>query len=921
MADKTVTVRLEAATAQYQAAMARASASTNELTRNLTGAGTVADQHLQRVSRGALIASGAIAAGLGLSAKAAVDWETAWAGVTKTVDGSEAQMSALAEGLRGMSKELPATHAEIAGVAEAAGQLGVKVGNIEEFTRVMIDLGETTNLTADEAATALARISNIMGTAGTDIDRMGSTIVELGNNSATTEAEIVTLATRLAAAGKIAGLSEADVFAFASTLSSVGVEAEAGGTALSKVFTSVRDAVLDGSDDLQVFADVAGVTIDEFSRMFEEDAAGAIALFIDGLGRMNETGQSTTQVFEDLELQDQRLMRALLSTASAGDLLTEQLQMGNAAWEENTALQTEAEKRYATTAAQAEMLRNQIVDLGIDTGSVLLPALNAVVGRAGDAADAFASLPGPLLGAAVGIAGVTAAGLGVASMLPKIAEAREALRGLGTAGQFADRQLGKLGRAAGLATAAYGIGLLTDSLLGLVGVRPQDLSNLRNELELLARTGDGFDVNNIVDALDKIVDPSLYESISGSIDKVAGKISTLGGMLGEDTSDFADWRRLLEETDRALSEFVEGDQAELAASIFDDIAAAAGEAGIPLEDITAAFPMYAAALELAGAQAEAGEGPVNDLTEGLSAQEEAVEALEDALSTLNDELDRMIGVNVSAQEALIAIYDGFANLTEVLAENGATLDINTEAGRANQQAINDQVQTIFDLVRAQAEQGASTEEITQLLGDNVRGLEAVMRQAGFTEAEIQGYLETLGLTPDTIQTTVSLLGTAQAERDLAWLTRTRNVRVNVQANVNSGYGLFPTLNSPLNSAGGGQVPEHLAGGGFPEFRARGTDTVPAMLTPNEFVIRAQSAKDIGLGRLQAMNTYGAAALTPPTNWYAGGNHAGPAGPTPVVLEVVGAAGDPLGQALVGWLRKSIRGKGRGDVQVYLGQGS
>src|SRR5690606_1279122 len=106
---------------------------------------------------------------LGGSVKAAIDWESAWAGVEKTVDGSAAQMAQLEESLRGMARELPASHQEIAAVAEAAGQLGVGAEDIESFTRTMIDLGETTNLTADEAATAIAQMANVMGTSGDDI--------------------------------------------------------------------------------------------------------------------------------------------------------------------------------------------------------------------------------------------------------------------------------------------------------------------------------------------------------------------------------------------------------------------------------------------------------------------------------------------------------------------------------------------------------------------------------------------------------------------------------------------------------------------------------------------------------------------------------------------------------------------------------
>ena len=337
----------------------------------------------------------------------------------------------------------------------------MKVGDVEDFTRVMVNLGETTNLSATDAATAIARMTNIMGTAPQDVERLGSTIVDLGNNSATTESEITQLALRLAAAGKIAGLSEADVLAFSSTLSSVGVDAEAGGTALSKVFTSVRDAVITGNEHLTTFAEVAGTTTQKFAAAFRKDAAGAIASFIEGLGRLNDSGQSTTAIFDDLQLTDQRLMRALLSTASAGDLLTQQLGRANTAWDENTALQTEAEKRYKTTASQLEILRNKVSDLGIDLGSVLLPALNSAASVAGDMATGFTALPAPLKASGVALGSIATAGLGTVGVLgimgPKVVDAKKALDNMGAGAQFVSRNMGKMAVAVGVAGAALAI--------------------------------------------------------------------------------------------------------------------------------------------------------------------------------------------------------------------------------------------------------------------------------------------------------------------------------------------------------------------------------------------------------------------------------------------------------------------------------
>jgi hypothetical protein len=68
----------------------------------------------------ALVAGGlAIVGGLTLATKAAMDWESAWTGVLKTVDGYDAQLAAVEDGLRGLAKTLPFTHTQIAGVAES----------------------------------------------------------------------------------------------------------------------------------------------------------------------------------------------------------------------------------------------------------------------------------------------------------------------------------------------------------------------------------------------------------------------------------------------------------------------------------------------------------------------------------------------------------------------------------------------------------------------------------------------------------------------------------------------------------------------------------------------------------------------------------------------------------------------------------
>lgn len=294
-----------------------------------------------------------------------IQFESAFAGVEKTVDATDAQLQEFRSGIREMSTEIPQTAAEIASVAEAAGQLGIRNEYLLGFTETMSNLGVATNMTATEAATSLARLANITQMPQENFDRLGSTIVALGNNLATTESEITEMGLRLAGAGKQVGMSEAQILGLAGAISSVGIEADAGGSAVSTIMTKMQLAVEEGGESLEQFANVAGMSADEFRQAFQEDAAQALVSFVEGLGTMDSRGQSAIATLSDMEITEIRQRDALLRLAGAGDVLSESLGIATQAWDENNALTNEAEKRYQTLESQIQILKNNVDDFAI----------------------------------------------------------------------------------------------------------------------------------------------------------------------------------------------------------------------------------------------------------------------------------------------------------------------------------------------------------------------------------------------------------------------------------------------------------------------------------------------------------------------------------------------------------------------------
>ena len=321
---------------------------------------------------------------------ASVEFESAMAGVQKTTGMSDTEIATMGDAIQEMSTRIPLAATEIAALVEAGGQLGIAKEDLLGFAEVMANMAVATDMTSEEAATALAQLANIMGTAASDYERMGSTIVALGNAGASTESQIVEMAQRLAGAGATVGMAEDEVLALASTLASLGINAEAGGGSVSRLLNKLETLVSTGSPKLEDFASVAGMSAEEFASAWNEDAMGTLALFVEGLSGVEESGGSAIAVLNELGITETQMVDALLRMANGGTMLSDSLAMANEAWLENSALAAEAATRYATTESQMTLFNNSVTNFKTTVGDALSPLLNNLM-DAGSAALEWAT--------------------------------------------------------------------------------------------------------------------------------------------------------------------------------------------------------------------------------------------------------------------------------------------------------------------------------------------------------------------------------------------------------------------------------------------------------------------------------------------------------------------------------------------------
>jgi len=330
----------------------------------------------------ALIVAGFAAITIG-SITVARSVESAFAGVAKTTNGLTDEFGKMNEAgkevldqFRLLSKEVPLSLEDLLKIGELAGQLGIAKDALVGFSEVVAALAVTTDLTVEKATLGLARIANIFEITASDMvantEAVGSALVFLGNNFATTEGEILDFAKRIAGVAKIAGITQSEILGIGAAFTSVGIEAQAGGTAVQTVIIEMTKAVAQGGEELELFAKVSGKAVDEFVDDWKSDAAGAFDDFVQGLGN---SGDEAFTILDDLGIADRRIIRAFLAVAGAGDLMTRAIEGSSKALEDNTALARETQIRYATFDSQMVILKNTIRDIGLEIGLLLLPAL------------------------------------------------------------------------------------------------------------------------------------------------------------------------------------------------------------------------------------------------------------------------------------------------------------------------------------------------------------------------------------------------------------------------------------------------------------------------------------------------------------------------------------------------------------------
>lgn len=326
--------------------------------------------------------------------KVAIDIDTSLTNVKKTVDGTDEQYQQLKQSAIEFSKTNAVSASQILDIQSLGAQLGFTIEELDEMSRVTAGLDIATNMSADQAATEMAQFANITQMAHDKVSNYGSAIVHLGNNLATTEADISSMAMRTSAASHQIGMSVPEILGWSSAMTSMGISAEAGGTAFSTTVATIDKAVATGSEDLETFAKIAGMSASDFKEAWQGSASETMVALLKG----TDSAENMTVALEEMGITGIRQTDVLKRLAGNTDLVTKALGLAKDGWNENTALQAEVDNRNQSLAARFEILQNKVAayaeEVGTPLVNALLKALEAgepLLEFLGGAADAFAN--------------------------------------------------------------------------------------------------------------------------------------------------------------------------------------------------------------------------------------------------------------------------------------------------------------------------------------------------------------------------------------------------------------------------------------------------------------------------------------------------------------------------------------------------
>lgn len=322
-------------------------------------------------------ASGAVRRFIGatqeyVDAYAAMD--DAMTNVSKYTGLTREELKQLNEEFRKMDTRTPTE--KLNALAADAGRLGITSKEaIKDFVEaadiINVALGEDLG---EDAVKNVGKMATMFG----ESDRLGlrgamiataSAVNTLAQSSSASEPYIMDFTARLSGIANTAGITQAQIMGIASAMDQNMGQVE-------KSATAVQTVMMDMMSKTEKYANLVGMTTEEFRKMVDNDMNTAFLTVIDSFNKINESGPSAlADTLADLKLKGAGVQETLLTLASHTDQLRESQSLATQAYADGNSVINEADAVNNNAAAQLEKSKKRMQEVKVELGEKLIPIM------------------------------------------------------------------------------------------------------------------------------------------------------------------------------------------------------------------------------------------------------------------------------------------------------------------------------------------------------------------------------------------------------------------------------------------------------------------------------------------------------------------------------------------------------------------
>lgn len=199
---------------------------------------------------------------------------------------------------------------------------------------------------------------------------LGNAINELSASGAATGPIMSDFANRIGGVGGALGLTAGQTLGLSATLEELNITAERGGTAVGKILQKM-------TTNVQEFAEIAGIDVQEFNRLLNEDLYGAFVKVVEGSQKSGSSATALAKVLKDAELQGSGASEVFLKLGTNTELLSKRVDLANESLKNTNSITNEFEIKNNNFAANVDKIGKAFASWF--TNGAVMNGLNALV--------------------------------------------------------------------------------------------------------------------------------------------------------------------------------------------------------------------------------------------------------------------------------------------------------------------------------------------------------------------------------------------------------------------------------------------------------------------------------------------------------------------------------------------------------------